>query len=1594
MIDLSHLTEEEQGAIMTVLRRDAELKKAEEERIRKLEQILDSGSQSDTELKYLSGEWFYEAKSRRHMDTIHGSEIILASMKQRKPGLDGSLRSERSRTPSSRGSDIVAPPKPARCLEALQPQEINDAEKENLNSAGRSPRSPRHNPFNRASLIVVAPSEDDDDTSTSHDQESSETEPIFPLKSHQAEANQTSGGSLTSEGSSVGLRPVPKRRTFLSRRTSSQSESNSLVLDALGGSAGIVPAPRRSLQRRSSESSNQSYLKGQYEMPQKSVDSNQEPQPSKPLDENSQQPLCDVSQVSSNSSLERERKPPSITRDRSATYNRSDTSTDREIPQESDEIDDRTQREQSALNTVVLHGGSIQDSDRENDSSVGAAMRQEELSLPRSTVDPEPPVSYDLNFIDKSDQQTQKKSNQKHAFQLSTQTTSPTGDEDSIAKVLDWFSRSTDSLDWQNTEDGPKSTKSSDKQVEIRKLRVEDLLPKDVGDIISDRKNEPLEMRRKHFQRQTSEAKELRATDRETQEEVKGDTRDRMRSQEVKDDNDESQPNQISDLKSFWEKSDTGPKILIGKGDKGQKPVYLSPEKDEEKVDKPHRAPDMPTVPGIYNGKGIDDQQKDTEDDVHSRYNSDYLKLAASPQVADRRGSDTEILCDTRLRPPPRTPIQSSPQPDSISQSRETSLQEELSKTIPVSQLDTDPDSEKLYLSRNSPYVDYKTPMRRGLSEDPLTRDSEDKSVESGMSSKRKEDTSSKDRIISPHSNRQGVPRQESTEKIKQLKSFWEQERNSPFYTSKPKALGDGKVARGANQGKLTKRYTKSEYDLTSIGNYSGSDEGDSDRNHHNLTVLPLNQRIDKLSPSLSTSRTQFNTLRQFWGVSASDTKGSVSSDKPKSPKRKEPISAQLSSQELKSGDPEMYYVSEKTSPAVTNSSPPLQNQSKGSRAANDGKNNLPNYTTAESKRSSKDSNREEKSLKSPSGSRKEIRSPKSRKDSFSNSSSRGNSMRRAASMFALCFPDEKELKMDGSPVNSQSRKQRQNSEKGASPRRSPEEAETLTPRARACVPRDYRHYLGMTDETSVHTSLAPAGEDEGSEGKSRYEFDLDGPVRASTPVTVEEHYSRRGGKTGQRPLWANNSGSDAGPESSVSSTSGSWSNSRNSSNRESQNLVRKALRRAEARPKNLTKSLEDITASVSPRQERRQDPSADMRRSSHVSSIPSPSASLFSDPEQLKKMSKSVPSFLQKEDDSGDTDSEDGDHPRRLRTGSSLNNLTGSSGMASFSSLSGSMTTMYSVDFGNVDVQGNIQFSINYIQKLREFHIFVVECRDLAAVDPKRGRSDPYVKSYLSPDKANLGKRKTSVKKKTLNPTYNEILRYRVRMEYLRTQTLILSVWHNDTFGRNSFLGEVDVDLSKWDFNHTQMNYLALKSRTAPTLAPSHGRGEMRLALRFLPQIIRSAEFTKDHPNTGEIHIWVKECKNLPLIRTAIDPYVKCFVLPDTSRKSRQKTRVLRRTVDPAFNHTMVYDGIRQADLPEACVELTVWDRDRLASNLLGGLRLGHGTGRSYGALVDWMDSTPYEAALWERMIATPNEWVEDILQLRVLNSAKTSFK
>ncbi|XP_076403233.1 synaptotagmin-like protein 2 isoform X14 [Peromyscus maniculatus bairdii] len=399
---------------------------------------------------------------------------------------------------------------------------------------------------------------------------------------------------------------------------------------------------------------------------------------------------------------------------------------------------------------------------------------------------------------------------------------------------------------------------------------------------------------------------------------------------------------------------------------------------------------------------------------------------------------------------------------------------------------------------------------------------------------------------------------------------------------------------------------------------------------------------------------------------------------------------------------------------------------------------------------------------------------------------------------------------------------------------------------------------------------------------------------------------------------------------------------------------VLKTLERSAAR-KMPSKSLEDISSDSSNQAKVDKLPEELVRSAEDVSTAPSLPDNRLSHPDQLKRMSKSVPAFLQDE-------------------------------------VSGSVMSVYSGDFGNLEVKGSVQFAIDYVESLKELHVFVAQCKDLAAADVKKQRSDPYVKTYLLPDKGKMGKKKTLVVKKTLNPVYNEILRYKIERQVLKTQKLNLSVWHRDTFKRNSFLGEVELDLETWDWDskqNKQLKWYPLKRKTAPVALETENRGEMKLALQYVPEPSPG----KKLPTTGEVHIWVKECLDLPLLRGShLSSFVKCTILPDTSRKSRQKTRAVGKTTNPVFNHTMVYDGFRPEDLNEACVELTVWDHYKLTNQFLGGLRIGFGTGKSYGTEVDWMDSTSEEVALWEKMVNSPNTWIEATLPLRMLLIAKIS--
>ncbi|OXB75774.1 UNVERIFIED_CONTAM: hypothetical protein H355_012283, partial [Colinus virginianus] len=318
---------------------------------------------------------------------------------------------------------------------------------------------------------------------------------------------------------------------------------------------------------------------------------------------------------------------------------------------------------------------------------------------------------------------------------------------------------------------------------------------------------------------------------------------------------------------------------------------------------------------------------------------------------------------------------------------------------------------------------------------------------------------------------------------------------------------------------------------------------------------------------------------------------------------------------------------------------------------------------------------------------------------------------------------------------------------------------------------------------------------------------------------------------------------------------------------------------------------------------------------------------------------------------------------------------------------VSGSVLSVYSGDFGSVDAQGTVEFALDYDEKNREFQVHVSQCKDLAVVDEKKDRTDPYVKTYLLPDKARMGKRKTSVKKRTVNPIYNEVLRYKIEKMVLLIQKLNLSVWHNDPLGRNSFLGEIELDLASWDWSNRKLNWYPLKPRSLSAVNGVDHRGVMNLSIKYVPP----GSLGPKNPPSGEVHIWVKDVKDLLQLRpSGVDSFVKCYVLPDTSKKSYQKTRVVKRDTNPVFNHTIVYDGFHTEDLKDACVELTMWDHEKLTNHFLGGIRLGLGTGLSYGIPVDWMDSTQEEVAFWQEMMSATNEWIEGLLPLRSLAGRK----
>uniref|UniRef100_A0A3P8PF58 Rabphilin 3A homolog (mouse), b n=1 Tax=Astatotilapia calliptera TaxID=8154 RepID=A0A3P8PF58_ASTCA len=116
--------------------------------------------------------------------------------------------------------------------------------------------------------------------------------------------------------------------------------------------------------------------------------------------------------------------------------------------------------------------------------------------------------------------------------------------------------------------------------------------------------------------------------------------------------------------------------------------------------------------------------------------------------------------------------------------------------------------------------------------------------------------------------------------------------------------------------------------------------------------------------------------------------------------------------------------------------------------------------------------------------------------------------------------------------------------------------------------------------------------------------------------------------------------------------------------------------------------------------------------------------------------------------------------------------------------------------DGTEVEERGRILISLMYSTQQNRLIIGVVRCVHLAAMDAN-GYSDPYVKICLKPDMGKKGKCKTQIKKRTLNPEFNEEFSFDIKHSELAKKTLDISVWDYDIGKSNDYIGGCQLGIT-----------------------------------------------------------------------------------------------------------------------------------------------------------------------------------------------------
>ncbi|EDL32985.1 double C2, gamma, isoform CRA_a [Mus musculus] len=299
----------------------------------------------------------------------------------------------------------------------------------------------------------------------------------------------------------------------------------------------------------------------------------------------------------------------------------------------------------------------------------------------------------------------------------------------------------------------------------------------------------------------------------------------------------------------------------------------------------------------------------------------------------------------------------------------------------------------------------------------------------------------------------------------------------------------------------------------------------------------------------------------------------------------------------------------------------------------------------------------------------------------------------------------------------------------------------------------------------------------------------------------------------------------------------------------------------------------------------------------------------------------------------------------------------------------------------------GTLEFTLLFDEDNSALHCTAHRAKGLKP--PAAGSVDTYVKANLLPGASKASQLRTRTVRGTREPVWEETLTYHgFTCQDAGRKTLRLCVCEDSRLRRRRRgppLGELRVPLRKLVPNRARSFDICLEKRklSAPVIASTANGSEHSLHLqeemeaevfgeergRILLSLCYSSE-------RGGLLVGVLRCVHLaPMDANGYsDPFVRLFLHPSSGKKSKYKTSVRRKTLNPEFNEEFFYAGHRE-ELAQKALLVSVWDYDLgTADDFIGGVQLsGRASGERLRHWRECLGHCDHRLELWHLLDSVP---------------------